>query len=833
MKLLILTIVLMLTSYTFAYAITDNELREKVEKPRWLSIESSRIALNPVGISHTGELVPHFSNGAFASMGVNAGYFYGEFPHRVPTIWCWKPILSNIKDTANIGLEYLDIMGSNWTEKGAYGQRQPDGIEITQYEEKDRFGFIESDPITIDMNKTPIIYIDIAGEEMDNWGLKIGLKGEADIPIINNTVEKGNFAFDLRNYVKWTGKKEVYVRVFTVGEEGLKIKLKGIGFGGINEKAAGFEKVEEYWQPSQINHIAKSKTRQINIDATTFFADADTISQRIIITQSNKDDLIMSGIWNKGNVDYLPTDNVMIIHHPEYAIVLAFSGKPIAHRYASMNDYIIGKTSDSKDGYWTLRYKTVKKGDVINVSAVFVGGGNVTQEHIDKAKKNIEDTFMHQALLNRESDWNEKFSKVPQPESFDLTKLDYVDTTPDLLKRMYYKAWTFIYSDILPPTPENGFNYPQFACGKPSLWSEGHHKARPSAQWESIIAMQFGAYVTPTLAWDSLEGLMTLVDEKGTMGGEGLPSRHAQTAWILYNLTGDKERLARIYPNMKRLLDWKVSDPRWIYKGLTENTEKDSEFVTQALTDITYMINICKVLDLPQEIPHWEQSLDSLYSNFTKWFWKERGGDAYRLYREGQGPLGEKHTWTLACLGLANGVLEEPEHKSLITLYNQLLNKDIPFLFSGFIKHPSRQLLMRGLLWTDMYSDAEIFAESTLRDVTRAKEFSESYDGSNPPKTEGVTPSIFGVANVIDSSLWLNGIWISEGLPIIIDLRTGGVKNLSIRGKILNISIDKNNNVIISGTATEILQTPSNFTKEGNNFIGNMNQNKKLELKLI
>ena len=817
------------------FALTDIELKEKVTKPRWLSIENSRIVLNPVGVGHTGELVPHISNGAFASMSINAGYFYGEFPHRVPTVWTWKPVTSKIKPNSNIGEEYQNIIDMEWKDVGSKGEKKSGEIKLTQY--NDSYGFIESQPFKINIQKTPIVYINIDGKEFATWGLKVGRKDQADMPIINGTVEKGNFAFDLRDYTDLKNNEEIYIRVFTVGDQGTEITLKGLGIGGISQDVAGFEVVEEFWQPSQITHIAKSSSRQIDVESTIFFSDEDSISQKLIVTKSNRNDLLLSGIWNKGDVDYLENDNVIIIYHEEYAIVLAFNGKPIHTRYASIEDYVIGKPSNSFDGYWTIRYPMVNKGDTINVSAVFVGGGKVTGEHINKAKNNIKENILSDNLLAREKSWNENLAKTPKPDNFSLTTIPYKETSQKSLEAMYYKAWTFIFANILPPMPENDYNYPQFACGKPSLWSEGHEKNRASAQWESIIAMQFGAYVVPEQAWNALAGFMNLVDEEGTIGGEGLPSRHCQTAWILYNLTGDKTRLIEMYPDMKRLLKWKIDDPRWIYKNFTENTEKDSEFVTQALTDITYMMDICNVLEYNEEITYWKREKNALYDKMLNWFWKEKGGDVHRIYQEERGPLIPNNSWSLAIFGLVPDILVSPELESLVKLYKECLDPNLSFLIYNFVKHPSRQLLMRGLLWTDMFDDAESFAEATLRDVTRAGEFAEEYDNTEPPKPRGVMPSIFGVGNVIDSSLWLNGVWISEGLPMLIDIRAGGIKNLSVRGKVLNISVSENGDVSIYGSAVEIIKIPDGFEKELENgmtiFKGKFYDSKKLKLELV
>ena len=834
MKVLLVFLVVIF-SYSNIFALSDVDLKEKVDKIKWLSIPHSRISVNPVGIGLTGEMMPHFSDGSFGSISLNAGYFYGEVPLRIPNIWSWKPVDKSIKSNSNIATGYFDIINLNWYDNDVKSHRVRDAIQLVQtgyvVETGSGFGYIQSEAFPIDVDETPILYINVEdNNEMQGWGLKVGLEGMGDEPIIiNGTCEKGNFAFDLRQYVKWSGKQRMYVRVFTVGKKDGTLLLKNIGFGSIDNRATGFEINEEYWQPSQLNYISKSPTRNIDVNAVTFFADEDIVSQKLTVTKSEGNDLIMSGIWGRGSVDIKEEDKIIIFTHSEYAIILALSGNPEFHKYQTLNDYVIGnEDKTSKDGFWVAKYDSVREGEIIYSSALFVPGGNVNLHHIEKAKSAIEANNINKSLSSREFEWDKNLAKVPIPENFNLISIDYKGTTPEILEKIYYKAWAFLYTTILPPMEENDFHYPQFAAGKPSLWSEGHEKAGASAQWESIIAMQFGAYVEPEIAWDSLEGLMTLVDSEGTMGGEALPSRHVQSALILYNLTGNKERLNKIYPEMKRFLEWKIRDPRWMYLNLTDETCKDCEFVVQALTDIKYMIEVCQILNMNEEIKYWENQINPLYENYIKWFWKERGKESYRLFWQNEF-LAPDHNWSLVGLGLIkDDILQNPERDSLLKLYKDSLSENYSFFLDDFNKHPSRQLLMRGLLWLDMYDDAKAFAEVGIRDVARAGNFSEGY--TNTPETKGVTPSIFGMANTIDAALWLNGVWISEGLPIIIDLREGGVKNLLIRGKYLNISVKEDGFAELSGNAIDLFNTPSGFALENGAFRGKIDKYRKVEL---
>ncbi|MBR4748139.1 MAG: hypothetical protein IK083_01010 [Abditibacteriota bacterium] len=792
MKLLIFFLQALLLSGLASglFAVTDSDLKEKVTRPRWLSIPMSRIVLNPTGISHTGALVPHLSEGAMASSVLNAGYFYGEYPERVPDIWSWKPVAADIGQDAVLSKDSVDLTRLKWRDTGSAGVIEGAVIHITQ--QKEKYGFIESEPIQADLSRTPLVFLNIEGDDDVQWGIKAGLEGEHDVDINAGCHEKGLFVFDLRKYLPDTGGKKIYLRLFTIGKPGCKIDVSDLTLGSIAPGAEAFEKTTLFWQPSQITTACVSDTRHTSLRQTTWFADADTVVQRTIVTAAGSD-LQLQGAWSKGSI--IPGEGYLILRHPAYSLIVGFSGDARPVLYDDLTDYLSGKPSSGEDGtFWTVRFGDVRQGDMINTSALFVPGGQVTDELIDKARSYCRTDILNASLENRVEEWDELLSGVPMPQSFGLTRMpelpeDEINgfTSEERYERMYYKAWTFLMQDLLPPQPENGYDHVQFACGKPSLWSEGHPAARASAQWESVIAVQFAAYVMPDEAWDSLAGIISLADEQGSIGGEGLPSRHCQSAWILYSLTGDKEKLAELYPGMKKILEWKSRDPRWIYKDLTDPAEKDIEFVTHALTDMGYMMKICNALK-NGDTAYFTDMRSRLYEDMVKWFWKERGGDAHRVYRSE--PMGAHNTWTLVALSLAYDILGEPEKKSLLALFDEKLERTRPLLLENFSKHPSRQLLMRGLYWCGRFDDAVLIAESTLRDITEAGEFAESYNNGGEIRPEGVVPSIFGCANVIDSCMWLNNLWLSEGKPMAVILRDGGVSNLNMKNGPVHIWVE-------------------------------------------
>lgn len=509
---------------------------------------------------------------------------------------------------------------------------------------------------------------------------------------------------------------------------------------------------------------------------TTFLPDESTVAQSARLTGP----VILKGYFSNGDVRW--EERALMLFAEGFYAAVTFSA-PV--RWLGVDS-----------GIWSVEIKSVEE---IAVAIRF-----------DSGRPNFD---FREALAAREADWNNRLTKVPRPQDFTLHYIKR-DVTPEALERMYYKAWVFTISNSLPPMLENDFPYPQVSCGKASLWAEGHPKCAPSAQWESFVAMQLMAWVDPELAWNSFEGMMSLVDEEGTLGGEGLPSRHVQTAWVLYALTGDKDRLRRVYPAMKRMLIWKASDPRWIFKEQTPPGLKDAEFVVHALMDMFWARRICEVLDMPEEIGFWNGWIDRLKQDYRRWFWETPGGSPNFTYHEELGRRsGDRHSWCLSGLGLPEIALGELQKQSLLELFRSMLDENVPFLVFGLNKFPQCNFAMVGLWQYGRPEEVVKMAEGAMTAVTMAGEFAECYGDTFPAFVWGVTPSMFGAASMIDSALWHNGILIGDGLPIIAHTPDAvGVENLSWKGCSINVRYD-GDEVELSGSALERLNLPDGFTE--------------------
>lgn len=548
-----------------------------------------------------------------------------------------------------------------------------------------------------------------------------------------------------------------------------------------------FKVTQAAWSPHKI--VAQAEAQGIKIQTTTCLTDNDTISQLIQIQEAKSDSLIIKGKFDAGSVRWDVSHNALILDGDNLAIIVKFSE--------------IAKWLGCDSGNWSVELNGINAGDEIVVAAHYVINSN-----IETATEWLlaDPAFFAEELNNREVEWDAILAKVPHPMDFNLHTLKREVSSEDI-ERTYYRAWVFVMSDILPPMPENDYNYPQLACGKPSLWNEGHPKALPSAQWESFIAMQFAGLVHPDTAWAAFEGMMTLVDEAGSMGGEGLPSRHAQTAWVLYSLTGETERLRSTYPALKRMLLWKALDPRWIYSGATREHSKDAEFVAHALIDMVYATRIASVLNMPEEKDFWQEQIDKLSMSYKEWFWETPGGFPFEFYfadKDYREPA--RSTWCLQGMVLPLEILGEDQRDSLLKAFRHYFDKERAFLITALTKHPTYNFTMHGVWQYGTPDEVAMMTEAVMCTITLAGEFGEEYTDYNPIHCTGVTPSIFGAANIIDATLWHNGIILGHGLPIVAHVPNAkGVKNLMIRGKILDVRFDEAD-VEIDGSALEVLK---------------------------
>jgi hypothetical protein len=148
----------------------------------------------------------------------------------------------------------------------------------------------------------------------------------------------------------------------------------------------------------------------------------------------------------------------------------------------------------------------------------------------------------------------------------------------------------------------------------------------------------------------------------------------------------------------------------------------------------------------------------------------------------------------------------------LLGLFRGMARPDeIPFLVPALAGFPKYNYTLRGIWQYGTPREAAQMAESAMRDVTLAGEFSENYNQSFPPTVNGVIPSVFGAAQIIDGVLWRNGVPPLDSLLTVATIPGGnGVRNYRVRGEPVDIVLDVPAGIVeMQGVGLIHLQRPA------------------------
>jgi len=777
------------------------ELEEKPARSKWLSLPLSRLVVNP-NMSND----PPAPASIAPCLPVNAAYYAGDTPIRLPYLWAWQFQDQNgVRPTITAGhaAEFTDRTASQWKAERSTVVFNGSSVRLSVADVP--YGSLTT-TVSVDLDETPYLMVRIPKSE-GQWAIKVNSGSQAvDTVLQVDTTQTGNFLIDLPAKTGWHGKRKFKLILFAIGAKGSTATFSGLRFAGADGHFPRPEVKETVWRPHQIVERAETGDAALKVESAVTMPDEDTVAQRLRVTRASGQSVTLTGQLPSGKPRWDVERNTVIVEGPDFTAVIKVSRKA---RWVGVFDSILdgvagvpAQAASADGGAWAVAIDGVKAGDEIVVAARFLRPGRPIGPALALAAESASGEGFQSALARQESAWNERLARVPHPLSFSLHALDPHGVTPEEIRRVYYKAWVFLLSDSLPQMAENGFAYPQICCGKPALWSEGAAHATATSQWESFLAMQLIAYSSPALAWDAFAGQMSLVRADGSLGGEGLPSRHAQTAWVLYSLTGDRERLKSAYAPLKRLLLWKAANPRWIYHNSTPEDQKDSEFVVHALMDMDYARRIAQALSMPEEVRFWQARSAEMAGDYHHWFWDKQGRD-YRLYRTSTGK-GESpdQPWNLQGLVLPPDILSQQERNSLLRLFRSSVRRDIPFLIPGLAGFPKYNYTLRGLQQYGTEEETTLMIESAVRDTALAAEFSESYTQAFPPSPVGVVPSVFGAAQMVDGVLWHNGIMLGDGLPVLVRVaQARGVCNLRLFGHAIDvIEDDVANRLSMQGT---------------------------------
>ena len=800
------------TEPTDPVELTSSEkLKEEdsAEQNRWLSIPHSRIVVNPFDFSKPDQTTQvQYSNSP--TLPLNIGYLSPWVKNYLGYSF---PNVMGVADRTQALTSVNEVWTARFTESNRWRVSEfefPEDAEVEYNEQYLKLSvnsnaayqwqFLTSEVITIDLDNNPLLYID--AETTGNWVIKIydyskGDRGDERVLRPENSVD-GIETIDLAKMVPdWTGDKEVILRIFQVGR-GSYLKINQLKIMEI--ESAELAEAESYtttWAPHELTYHANYASG-LELDGSDFFYDENTVIRTIQVDQSGESkEFAIFGEY-KGDIEwndklqtiYVSTGDT--VQDQQYAISFGVDASSSILYFDSYVDIMIdsGSSEPSGRGYWLLKF-ALNTLPTTGLSAAFsIGTVEENKEDIiERARQPLVRGDIANKFKSRLGQWNELLAKVPVPSEFELEYVDPQGVTFEDIEREYYKAWVFIASNIVAAAPEIGYNYPQIVTGKASLWGHGDEKAAYSASWESLLQIQQYAYIDIDLAWDAFKGMMSLVNDEGLMAGESLPSRKAQTALILYNISKDAESLQEIYPALERYLLWRLDHIRWIMPGNDNPDVIDAEFAVSALKDIEFTMEISRILGYSAKIDFWEDKYEKLYERYTTTFWKD--GVPYQYYDlvhdifSPGNPL-----WTSTGMYLTD--LDPVRLQSLYTRLKANMDYSKPFAALFIPKHPDISYLTYGLVNNGYYDDARQIIETMIRDVTKANFFAEQYAVPGTPYPQGVRPSSFGATMLIDNVLQRNGLRTDLGKPVFTNLfnKDGQVSNLILNGDKLNFRLN-------------------------------------------
>lgn len=396
--------------------------------------------------------------------------------------------------------------------------------------------------------------------------------------------------------------------------------------------------VTSAWYPHKLVRSADFNDKG-HVDLTDFMIDNNTIG-RIIDTSKvngNLEIIVKDGAssgsaryvtnlkstWDENNKVVIKSDNQRkatdLFNQSIKVIALNEDGS----LNQELTDTITTPNFQNGEGKYIVPNTVKKVGLVIGYSNREEG----KQKSIDRANEAINSNLLK--CYNKTKDyWNQTLRKVPVPDEWGIQDKNikgYDTVSKEEHKILYYSGWVHNLTNTLAPTPETGYAYTMQALGKPSRQVGGAAMTPANNCWEGLLQIQNIMYVDPSAAWSGMEGFMAMVDANGFLDGEVLPVRMAQTLWMLHSISPDTERLKAIYPTLKRHLQYKISDPRWIYGSVKTQNEIDQEYITSWMNDVIYMKKICAELGgkYEKDIDYWSNEYNKAMKNYTDWFFSD------------------------------------------------------------------------------------------------------------------------------------------------------------------------------------------------------------------
>ncbi|SFG54135.1 hypothetical protein SAMN05421678_106287 [Actinopolymorpha cephalotaxi] len=657
------------------------------------------------------------------------------------------------------------------------------------------YGFVNR-TFAVDLDRFPIlkVKVDSVGKY---WAIKVN-NGGTDIIVQNNTTQLGVFTFDLPKITGLRGVQSLSIRLFVNGYQTTASFDSVI----LQERTVpwllGAAQLDTTWYPHQLPFKAGYPGGG-QVVGTDTFSGVDGLSRSFVVSGLPASETLQISGQYFGTPSYDTRSRTLTFTQPDFSYTVALPAQTSTPVFYADRDTwscggptLTGKPS-TVNGYWSVGL-TSRSGPSQNVRigcgfAVSAEAAGTSRARATTARA----ADPTELVASNERAFDRLLAAAPRPVDFTIRSVDADGVGAAQVRAMYYRAWAFLASSVLPPQPEITQPHPILATGKAALYLHGAPGARAAASWDSNIGTQFLAYVDPDAAWGSLEGILSLVEADGLLPGEFLPAREAQTAWVLSCLTGDDQRLRAIYPALKRLLVYKQDHPK--YSGNKNPNDKDLPFVAHALIDTDFAVEIATRLGLDDDVSFWKTRYDALNAKMMSWFWSSPTAQPPQVVDPVAGTSYPGNVMSVTD-ALHVRTVDDTHASGLVAEFEGLYDRAKPLAGFGLgtndVRYGITSHTIYGLLDHHEPERATVLSNAILRDATRTDMFAERYQWEDSGVfPAGQRPSLFGVADVIDAVWMNNGYRMDAGRPgfVMLPQSNGGVDNLRFQGRRLDVRV--------------------------------------------
>lgn len=775
---------------------TAGELRQTgTDQQRWLSIPRSRLALNPNNSTLTqGEVSQN--SGPALPLGANfiAGDWYNQHRSILATSLSSRsrpPVPQGEHPFPEVGgapaldEDFSAPTGWETTSGSATLESGTDGGTVTIG--KDSTSGSVTRTLDVDLDEHPLLAVDVV-DLTDQWALKLhDAELDKDYPIQVDTNAAGVHVYDIAQITGWSGKRRFGVKIYACGgAKGSRTTYRRVaviaaGASGWDVRASS---TSTAWQADHLSFEADYPDGS-RLTGTEHLHDAVSAARRID-TSDAEGWVVLAGSL-LGAAEHDAGTNVLTVVEDNLTSAIALpKGAEVAFTQAGGWDPHSAPQASST--WWSA-------GAAAGGAALVVGLGFAVGDDRDAASKAAvaaRSAAPSTDIAARRREVDDFLASIPVPEDFSLPGVETHGVSSEDVRSAYYRGWLNIWQNVLPETPETGNEWAAIGTDKADNWMKGVPGAAQVASWDSLLAAQHLVQVDAEIAWSTLSCILSQVQDDGRLDGQNLPARLAQTLWVLFQVSGEREQLTSLYEPLARWLPWAAENPRWISATNDIPDEVNASYVVSLAYDLDFAQRIAKEIGREDDISRWADLRSSLLEDYAQWFFPDDGRLLSVHYLDGSHEDAEGDA-IAEVTALVLEDLPSAVDERVVARFDGALDPGAQLAGLGkeALKAPHWQLALFGLIARDRVEDASIVVRAVLRDIVRSGRFAEVYqeaDGTlgDLPIGRGVWPSTFGIDALIDAVWASNGVLVDRGEPRASRLTDvhGGVSGLRCRGTV-------------------------------------------------